>query len=255
MKGKFDAIIFDMDGVLVTNSSYCLAIKKTVERTLLSSLGIKIKVNDQDIYALKKITGFNNDWDVSFALIGLLGQKTTAEKFGERVKKITGNVRETNNYKYIKEIFQAFYLGERIYRFVYKNNPPFKFRPGLIERENLLIEIKLLRKLSGNFQLGIATSRPRYEALFTANNLQVAPQFIKEEFIVAKEDALKEKPDPAPLVEAVKRIKAKNPIYIGDTINDVIAAQKAGMPCIFIGNKKLGDYQFTNVNQIQEIFL
>lgn len=103
--------------------------------------------------------------------------------------------------------------------------------------------------------MGIATSRPRQEALFTAFNLDITPQLIREDFIVAKEDAIREKPDPAPLVEAVKRLKSRNPIYIGDTINDVIAAQKAGMPSIFIGEKNLGDYQFTNVNQIQEILL
>lgn len=253
-KTIYDSIIFDMDGVLVTNSSYCLAIKKTVEKTLMSTYGIKIKVDDQDIYALKKVSGFNNDWDLSFALIGLLGQKTSAEKFGKRVEKISGKVRETIEYKNIKEIFQAFYLGEKIYRSVYNNSPPLTFRQGLIEEEDLLIERKLLRRLAGNFKLGIATSRPRFEALFALKKQKILPNLILERNIIAKEDALKEKPDPAPLVEAQKRLQATNPIYIGDTINDVIAAKKARMPCIYIGKEKIGDYQFININQIKELF-
>ena len=46
-----------------------------------------------------------------------------------------------------------------------------------------------------------------------------------------------------------KRIKSKQPIYIGDTINDVIAAKKAGMKSVFVGND-LGDYQIKNVNNL-----
>jgi phosphoglycolate phosphatase-like HAD superfamily hydrolase len=45
------------------------------------------------------------------------------------------------------------------------------------------------------------------------------------------------------------------PIYVGDTINDVIAAKSAGMKCIFVGKQNLGDIQLSNVNQLQEVLL
>ena len=54
-----DGIIFDMDGVLVSNSSYCQAIKETVKLFLFKKFGLKKNVNSEYIEAVKKIKGFN----------------------------------------------------------------------------------------------------------------------------------------------------------------------------------------------------
>ena len=78
--------------------------------------------------------------------------------------------------------------------------------------------------------------------------------FFPEKFIVTGDDTA-QKPDPACLVEAKKRMESKNAIYIGDTINDVLAARSAGMPCIFVGKEKLGDVQIKHTNQIVEVLL
>ncbi len=255
MKKKFDAIIFDMDGVLIDESkSYRLAIEMTVNN-FLEKNGIKTKITQEEVRIIKSIPQFNNDWDVSFVLISLIEQCINIKDYINKVKPVTPQARKTKKYLQVKDIFQSYYLGEKLFRKIYNRSPTLFWKRGLNLSDSLLIDKTLLDFLVKEYKLGIATSRPRFEALFTAKNLNITPQFIKEEFIVTKEDALKEKPDPAPLLEIIKRIKAKNPIYIGDTINDVIATQKAGMPCIFIGEKNLGDYQFTNVNQIQEIFL
>ncbi len=255
MRQKYDAVIFDMDGVLVDESrSYRLAIEMTVNNFLAKN-GFKIIITQEDVRIIKGIPGFNNDWDVSFVLILLIEQRINLKDDINKVRPVTPQIRKTKKYLQVKDIFQSYYLGEKLFREIYNRPPPVIYTRGLNLNDSLLIDKALLTNLATIYKLGIATSRPRLEALLTAKNLSVTPQFIKEEFIVAKEDALKEKPDPAPLFEIIKRIKAKNPIYIGDTINDIIAAQKAGMPSIFIGEKNLGDYQFTNVNQIQEILL
>lgn len=255
MKGKFDAIIFDMDGVLVDESrSYRLAIEMTVNNFLAKN-GFKIIVTQEDIRIIKGVPGFNNDWDVSFVLIDLIKKGISERGFLNQARPVKTNVRQSKLYRTVKDIFQSYYLGEKLFREIYNRLPPIIYTRGLNLNDSLLIDKALLTNLATIYKLGIATSRPRLEALYTAKNLKITPQFIKEEYIVAKEDAVKEKPEPDPLLEAKKRMGVVTPIYIGDTINDVIAAQKAGMPCIFIGNKKLGDYQFTNVNQIQEIFI
>lgn len=192
----------------------------------------------QYINTIKGFTGFNNDWDTSYALIRLLGNGVPLEKFCQEVELITPIIRRSADYQNVKNIFQGYYLG--------KNND------GLISNETLLINVELLNKLSSLYKLGIATSRPRFEALFAAGNLQITPQCIVEEFIVAKEDTSREKPFPDPLLEAKRRMNVTNPVYVGDTINDVVAARKANMPCIFVGTQKLGDIQISKTNQLME---
>jgi HAD superfamily hydrolase (TIGR01549 family) len=120
--------------------------------------------------------------------------------------------------------------------------------------ESLLIQMKLLKLLSQKYKLAIATSRPRFEALFAAK-LQKISRLISDKCIVAKEDVVREKPYPDPLLKAEKLLNAKSPVYIGDTVNDLVAARKAGMHSIFIGKEKLGDYQLENVNDLERILL
>lgn len=209
MKQQFDSIIFDMDGVLVSNSAYVKAIVKTVQVYCPSK-----KMRSVYIQEIKKITGFNNDWDTSYALIKLLGTDVPVEMFSGEVKQITPQVRTSNFYKQMKNTFQNFYIATN---------------------ETRLIRLSVLKRLSKKYTLGIATSRPKYEALFAAQNLLLS-QYIPLSNVVAKEDTPREKPYPDPLLEAKRRMNVLTPVYIGDTINDVVAAKRAGMPCIRILN-------------------
>lgn len=249
-----DSIIFDMDGVLVdVSNSYRLAIKNTTEYVLKNRYKIKKIVQSEDIDAMKKIPGFNNDWNLSFELIRLLSIGKKRKDFLKNAKIIA---KQNNNaYQAVKDIFQGYYLGTKRFYEVYKRKSPVSFPDGFITNERLLIDRNLLKALSRKYVLGIATSRPRFEALFALKNLEIAPIIIKEEFIVAQEDALREKPSPDPLFEAKRRMKVTKPVYVGDSINDVIASQKAKMKCIFIGKDKLGNIQISKVNEIAKIFL
>lgn len=252
-KLNFDSIIFDMDGVLVSNSSYCTAIQKTVEISLWSRFKMKKKIPMEYIESIKGITGFNNDWDTSYALIRLLGDGVKVKRFRQEVQQITSEIRKTREYQKTKDIFQAMYLGDKLFRQIYGYPAPLKIKQGLISEETLLIDLTILENLASKYRLGIATSRPRYEALFAVSNLKLSPDYIKIEFLIAKEDVAKEKPDPEPLLEVKRRMNVSKPIYIGDTINDVIAARKANMPCIFVGSQKLGDIQISEINQLMEV--
>ncbi len=69
------------------------------------------------------------------------------------------------------------------------------------------------------------------------------------------EEVKKEKPDPEGLLKAKHKLRVKIPIYIGDTINDCLAAKSAGMLSIFIGKEILGDYQINNVNKLKGMIL
>ncbi|MBI4990485.1 TIGR01548 family HAD-type hydrolase [Candidatus Gottesmanbacteria bacterium] len=252
---KIDSVIFDMDGVLVdVTSSYRVAIEKTVN-LFLGQKGLFVRVTQKDIAEIKNLPGFNNDWDATFVLIDLLSKRIKKEKLGEEVKTLKPINKQTREYKEIKDIFQVFYLGSLLYKKIEKRNPPLTNIRGLILDEKCLVSIELLEVLNNmKLKLGIVTGRPRKEALFAVKNFQLQ-DFFPEEYIVALEDAAKEKPFPDPLLKAKKRMRVEKPIYIGDTINDVIAARRANMPCVFVGKENLGDMQITNINHLQEVLL
>jgi histidinol-phosphate aminotransferase len=253
---QYDSVIFDMDGVLVNVSqSYRQAIKKTVEYMLEKECGLKAIISSQDIDELKKIPGFNNDWDLSFALIQLVSQGVKQADFGKTASALDITVKQSEKYQQVKDIFQSYYLGKKLFLDIYKEKAPINFDPGLISNEILLLDLTILRSLSEKYKLGVATSRPRFEALFALRNLGISPAIISEQNVIALEDAPREKPFPDPLLAAQKLLKSKSPVYVGDSVNDVLAAQQANMPCIFVGNDSKADFEVQNTNQIKEVLL
>lgn len=253
---QYDGIIFDMDGVLVdVTNSYRLAIKKTVETVLAKQYGLKVIVTMVDIDAMKKIPGFNNDWDLSFALIKLLAKGIKLNDFSRNTRALDRKIKSSQEYQSIKDIFQSFYLGQKLFEEIYKRKPPVLFTQGLIANETLLLDLTILQSLSNSYKLGIATSRPRFEALFALRNLGITPGLIEESNIIAQEDVPREKPFPDPLLAAQERLKSTSPVYVGDSVNDLLAARSASMPCIFVGNNQEADFQVTVTNQIKDILL
>lgn len=241
---KIDSVIFDMDGVLVDVSrSYRIAIEKTVN-FLLERKGLSARITQKDVSVIKNLPGYNNDWDASYELYVSKADKTLQTKERRNIL-----------YKEIRDVFQTFYLGSKLFKKTERHNAPLNIARGLIWQERRLISKKLLETLMDmDIKLGVVTGRPRKEALFAIDNLSLQ-KFFKMENIIALEDAAKEKPDPEPLLKIIKIMKIKNPVYVGDSINDVVAAREAKMPCIFIGKEKLGDMQITNVNDLMEVLL
>ncbi len=255
-KPKCDAIIFDMDGVLVdVSKSYRQAIKLTVEYVLQNKYDLKLKVASSEIETMKLIPGFNNDWDLSFALIELLAKRINQTDFKKNISALNEQIKKSADYLSAKDIFQSYYLGEKLFLELYQRPAPIIFKNGLIKNETLLLDLAILKKLSRKYKIGVATGRPKFEALFALRNLKLSPELIKERYAVGKEDAKREKPFPEPLLEAAKLLKSNKPIYIGDSVNDLVAAKAAKMPCIFVGKNLKADFIVDKTNQIKRILL
>ena len=138
MSNIFDALIFDMDGILVdVSNSY----RKTIQKT--ASIFLKREVDMGEVNTIKNIVGMNNDWDATYALVN--NKKLSYEK--------------------IKSVFQDVYLG-------------VGSTAGLINNESLLISKEALISLKNKYKkLAIATGRPKQEALYTLNRFGLAPLF------------------------------------------------------------------------------
>ncbi len=191
------AILFDMDGVLVdVEKSYRLAIQQTVKELL------GIEISPADIQKYKNRGGLNNDWDLTEAIL---------IDNGESIDK-----------KNIVATFQKYYLGRNY--------------SGLIQNDRWQAPLELLTFLSRKYKIGIVTGRPREEARFTLKRFEVEGYFLE---LVTMDDVPqgRGKPDPFGLKLAMNSLRTHGGWYIGDTVDDMKAAEGAGMIPIGFINK------------------
>ena len=71
---RFDAIVFDIDNVLIdTRASYIDCIRKTVETYLETILKFRPSrtplLTREDVETFKSLGGFNDDWDTCYGLL------------------------------------------------------------------------------------------------------------------------------------------------------------------------------------------
>jgi HAD superfamily hydrolase (TIGR01548 family) len=235
---QVDAILFDVDGTLIDErQSYREAIRRTAEHILRSPVTL------DEVDEIKRVPGFNNDWDATWALVG---------------RRIHGHIaapddvdRASQAYRRLRNVFQTYYLGHRLWIELSGEEAPFQWSQPMMLRETPLIALETLERLS-SFRLGIATSRPRAEALMALQQHGL-DRFFHPEAVVAMEDAPREKPDAAPLQEASRRLGCKRPVYVGDSINDALAARAAGMTFVYVGHGDLGRQAVYRLHDVNEI--
>ncbi len=183
-------ILFDMDGVLINvNNSYMRAIRDTAE--FFTGRAVPI----EEVQELKEESGYNNDWDLAEAIIAKRGKSVSRSRIITK--------------------FQEFYLGRA------KGG-------GLIKNETLLLGRSNLRKLYGQYLLGIVTGRPRGEALAALKRYKLKDLF---DTVISADDypPEKSKPNPYPILLALEALNKSEGMYVGDSVDDMIAAKKANI--------------------------
>ena len=302
---KIDALIFDVDGVLIdVTQSYRQTIIETVDLFFAQGLGLsyggsaETLLSLDDVDELKQAGGFNNDWNLTIAFINyflelippqsaitmpirqniptlmtylsILGRKipTTMHELRQRknIRRLARGVadlggglpglrkllKRNNRHmlpakgsllksNIVERIFQEVYLGETLFEQIYQTHALTVHGPGLIHNETLLMNPEILTALSQRFPLSIATGRPAAEATYSLERLKIAHLF---NGMVSHDDLLAAsqpgKPDPWSLLEAAQRLTPPPTYcaYIGDTVDDILAAKAAGqrMPFIAIGS-------------------
>jgi HAD superfamily phosphatase len=193
---RIDVLLFDMDGVLMDVSrSY----RRAIEETATHFTGREIEPGTVQRY--KNQGGFNDDWKLTHAIIGDIGMQVS---FGRVVDE-----------------FQRRYRGENW--------------DGFIQEERPLIENETLQQLAANGRvMGIVTGRPEAEARWSIAHSEWGRYF---PLVVAKEDQeSRPKPDPYPIRRACtileaagRRVNPKTCAYVGDTVDDIVAARAAGV--------------------------
>ncbi len=274
-RGEIDAVIFDMDGVLldITQSIRvvnCLAVPYYL-RTVLGWPAPDDLLTSADIELFKNAGGFNDDWDLTYALVlhyiskGHENPSAAPEtlnvfqpklsRYAARIQDRGGWLRaaeeiafehltredrlavETDYRKYlIKQVFQEMFAGEYCER-IYGFTPTLYTGRGYINEDKPLLD---LSKLPTNKILGVQTGRTYEEARIGLEFCHLEG-VIPETSIITKQDGF-HKPQPGGLARLAERLGFSCAIYIGDTLDDLRTVQnfnKAHGPVTFLSAQVL----------------
>lgn len=219
---KPELLCFDMDGVLIdTSKSYDEAIKATVKA--LSSKAI----SQADIERLRSQGGYNNDW--------VLTQALTAEK----LKRLPEEV----DFNKVVGVFQRYYQGNG------KTQGFKNLEQPLLNKEQAT---RFFVTGTKSLKTAIVTGRPKAEAIEGANLIGA-----KNSLMVSDDDVTESKPSPEGVIKALRYYGKENCWMLGDTPDDMAAANGAGAIAIGIGSDELYDFGadlvLESVNELESL--
>jgi HAD superfamily hydrolase (TIGR01548 family) len=154
----------------------------------------------------KRKPGCNDDWNMVSRWATALGVPTT--------------------YEQAREAFQVFYWG-------------CDGQPGNVTKEKLLVTPKLIERWASRRELDLFTGRTKQEFGYTFDKWAAARSF---RTVVTMDDA-KKKPDPEGLRIILAGRNPKSALYVGDNIDDALAAKAARVPFMAILSKNGSDYR------------
>jgi HAD superfamily hydrolase (TIGR01548 family) len=151
----------------------------------------------RELHAWKNQPGFNDDWKLSTAWVKALGADFT--------------------YDEIKKKFQEIYWGPD--------------SQGNVRKEKWLLPKSAIARLSKHTELAIFTGRTWQELNYTLDRNDVRRSF---KTIITVEEVANPKPAPDGLLKILRGRAPTNALYIGDNIDDALAAQSAQVPFLAI---------------------
>jgi len=148
------------------------------------------RVTAAEWHRWKNRSGYNDDWKLSTAWVRSLG----------------GNF----EYEEVKRKFVELYWG--------------KDRDGNVRRERWMLPRRSLKRLSKDYELDLFTGRNRQELNYTLDRTGVRGFFKR---VVTVEEVKLPKPDPEGLLKILDGRDPSEAIYVGDNIDDALAARSA----------------------------
>jgi HAD superfamily phosphatase len=256
----YEAIIFDIDGVLIdVIKSYNQTIIKTIEHILTNNFNINLTdfPIEQLISKFRHTGGFNNDIDTTYSMIltivycklinkndineifdffielldkiddkGILSVEKELERLGriENIKNQLGYPKDDN---IISTVFNEFFYGPDLFRKQFNKDPKYYFDKPLINNDKLIIKEKTIKDLSKKFngKLILISGRSKIAANFTLQKL--LDYFIKDACIFLEDEKREySKPNTYAIHRVFNQLKLKNAIYVGDSIEDLLMTKK-----------------------------
>ena len=141
------------------------------------------------------------------------------------------------------------FAGKTINEVALEYNLNFKKRKHLVKLFSHSVEVlKELKKQK--IKLALISNSTRFIVMTVLNHYKIRRYF---DAVITMNDAKRRKPAPDMVLKACKMLKIapENAMLIGDTINDMLAAKRAG--CIAVGYKTKGDLRINGLKQVMYI--
>jgi HAD superfamily hydrolase (TIGR01548 family) len=254
-----DGIIFDCDGVLVdVSNSYDLAIQRTTAYVLKEIADIQKfdPITSKIIDEFKATGGFNDEVDLTYASIlslaaaSSLGKRgsqfilevianadqtgiKSVEKYLETTEADISELKKSLDYPNGKQqnplysIFDQIFYGPELYSKLFKQNSKFT-EEGLIKNDIILVKKQLLEILQKKFdsKIAIVTGRGIESIRYTLKEL--LDEFnVNSSMFLEDETRDLAKPNPESLIQTIKKLNTTHSLFVGDSMEDFIMAQKA----------------------------
>jgi HAD superfamily phosphatase len=165
------------------------------------------RVTYAELHAWKSKPGYNDDWRMTADWVTSLGRPTT--------------------YEQARAAFEKFYWGT-------------SRKPGNVRNEKFMITPRQVERWAKRFELHLFTGRTRREFAFTFDRWTPAAHF---RTVVTMDDVANGKPHPEGLVKILAGRDPNTAIYVGDNIDDALAARDAGVPFFAILPPGSHDYR------------
>jgi HAD superfamily hydrolase (TIGR01548 family) len=156
------------------------------------------RVTYAELHKWKSKPGFNDDWNMTAAWATSLGRPTAYEE--------------------AREAFNKFYWGT-------------DGRPGNVRNEKLIITPRQIERWARCFELNLFTGRNRKEFSYTFDKWPAVKHFRK---IITMDDVAHIKPHPEGLHKILGKRHPATALYLGDNIDDALAARDAEVPFMAI---------------------
>ncbi len=216
-----DAVVFDVDGVLVdTDASYTEAVIRTLRWLAPDALV------DRALIRLWRRSGdWNNDWDLCYGLYCWLKGSTRLDALSAARRSLHELQAAAPDlglgYRDVQGIFEEHYNGTAAAVARYGVPPRVHNEQPLALDERVLLEPGLLSELRtmGIAKLGVVTGRVRADWEQVAGRIPLPPGVP----VATDEDG--RKPDAAPLRLVVDALAPNGIAVVGDTLNDLRMTQ------------------------------
>jgi HAD superfamily phosphatase len=152
------------------------------------------RVTHAELHRWKSKPGNNDDWRMVANWATALGRKTT--------------------YEQAREAFGQFYWGTAA-------------RQGNVRREKIVITAGQIERWAARYELNLFTGRNRQEFEYTFAEWPGTKHFRS---VVTMDDVVKMKPSPEGLYQILGKRDPQTALYLGDNIDDALAAREARVP-------------------------
>ncbi len=165
------------------------------------------RVTHAELHHWKGQPGNNDDWQMVANWATALGRPTS--------------------YAQARDAFGEFYWGTDL-------------KPGNVSREKIIVTAAQIARWAARFELNLFTGRNRREFEYTFAKWPGTMYFKK---VITMDDVAKMKPHPEGLYSILGKRDPATALYLGDNIDDALAARDAGVPFAAIISKREHHYR------------